>query len=377
MDPSITCAYTHTYNDVLTGTDHTYKCPRKRWGNKGRCIFHAGAGVDDDEARSAFLDELRSESSMGKSDPILFIGCRIPSVAVRDISTKRHIYFTEARFSGDAEFNGVACGAVDFTEARFSGRLSMTAAKADVLSLRKASFRGDGEGKPTAVQEDGDDMGEVRLERCDFESCDAALASMPSAHLVECDIGGAVFRYAKIEGLVVASCTFKGEVDFADSQLGDAEFGEVFFGGEAVFEGGTRGTVFEKSASFRHTKFGKEEQVRFGRSLSNVSFLATNMTRIRFHSDTVWNDDGDPYAILDERRLADNPSTSSLSDTLAVYRCLRECYEYWLMYGEAGRFYAREMDMRRRYKSDAHSGMARRARWRRYLSLTNGYNEAS
>lgn len=44
------------------------------------------------------------------------------------------------------------------------------------------------------------------------------------------------------------------------------------------------------------------------------------------------------------------------------------------MYEEAGRLYAREMDMRRCYRTDARGGLVRRSRWYRYLSLTNGYN---
>ena len=370
-----TCTYSHTYTDVLTGDDRAYQCPRQRWRNKSRCILHAsGGGVDDGEARDVFLDELRCGSAEGGDDPMLFVGCRIPSVTVRDIDTRRPVCFADARLAGDVEFNGVTCGAIDFTEAEFSGRLSMTATRAGVLSLRKAGFGIGGSAGHSDAGEDGDGGAAVRLERCDFESCDAALASAPSASLVDCEIGSAMLRYAKVGSLAVRDCTFGRRADFADSTLGDAVFNGVSFGGETVFEDGRGGTVFEGPARFRHTRFDREERIRFGRSLSNVSFLTTNMTRIRFRSDTVWNAAGDPYAILDERRLADDLQSSSLSDILAVYRSLRECYEYWLMYEEAGRLYAREMDMRRRYRTDARGGLVRRSRWYRYLSLTNGYN---
>lgn len=118
--------------------------------------------------------------------------------------------------------------------------------------------------------------------------------------------------------------------------------------------------------------FQQQDLVRFCRTLSNVSFLNTNMTKIRFDADTVWSDDGS-YEILDERKLANNLSKSSLSDTLAVYRSLRECHEYWLMYEEAGQFYVREMDMRRCYRDTLGEGVARR-RVGRYISLVSGYN---
>ncbi len=369
-----TCTYSHTYTDAWTGVDREYHCPRPRWRGKSSCILHAAGGEYDDEARAAFLDELRTEFAADGSDPILFVGCRIPSVTVRDIDTRRPVYFADARFTGDMVFNGVACGAVVFTEAKFSGRLSMVAVKAGVLSLRKTGFGSGENGGRLDDHDDVDGEAAVELERCAFESCDAALAFAPSASIADCEIGSAMLRYAKLGSLEVSGCEFGGAADLADSSLGDAAFDGVSFGGEVVFEDGIGGTVFKGPARFRHTRFDKEERVRFGRSLSNVSFLTTNMTRIRFRSDTVWNADGDPYAILDERRLADDPSSLSLSDILAVYRSLRECYEYWLMYEEAGRLYVREMDMRRCYRTDAGGGVALRPRWRRYLSLTSGYN---
>ena len=367
------CTYSHTYSDVRTGADHAYQCPRPRWRNKIHCIFHSDAGASDSTVRDAFLDELRAGAAKEESEPMLFVGCRIPSITVKDVCTKRPVYFADARFEGDLIFDGVEFGAANFADAKFAGRLSMTSTKADVLSLRKASFSGE-RIAATADREGGDDRVAVELERCDFRSCDASLASVPSVRLSECDIGSAMFRYAQIGSLAVSDCLFKSGADFADSRLEDARFNGASFGGEAIFEDRAGGSVFAGLAIFRHTKFHREEEVRFGRSLSKVSFRTTNMTRIRFRADTVWNDDGDRYAILDERCLGDKPSSSSLSDTLAVYRSLRECYEYWLMYEEAGRLYAREMDIRRCYRSDASGGAARRTRWRRYLSLTNGYN---
>ena len=367
------CAYTHTYSDAQTGATREYSCPRPCQHSGIHCVFHSEEGVDDSDAREAFMDEMRSISDGSDDDPVLFIGCRIPSVSVADIDTKRSVYFTDARFSGDVAFSGIRCRAADFTDAKFAGSLSMADMVADAVRLLKTSFSCSG---GAAAADDVDAVGSatVELERCDFRSCNVALASMPSARFSECTIGDAVFRYSEICDFEAIDCSFEGDADFAEGKIGVARFDGVSFGGGAVFEGAAGSTVFEKSGSFRHARFGREEQVRFGRSLSNVSFLGTNMTRVRFHADTVWNDDGNRYAILDERRLAEDPSPSALSDALAVYRSLRECYEYWLMYVEAGQFYAREIDMRRRYRLDARRGKVVRSRWHRYLSLANGYN---
>jgi uncharacterized protein YjbI with pentapeptide repeats len=67
----------------------------------------------------------------------------------------------------------------------------------------------------------------------------------------------------------------------------------------------------------------------------------------------------------------------SLGTVLAVYRNLRENYEFRLRYDEAGKFFMREMELKRRYRevlSQDGSGITKRNCWfRRNLSLTGLY----
>ena len=368
MGNATLCNYTHTYIDMRTGISHDYQCPRLRHDGGQSCIFHsAAARADPDRIGQAFLAELQSEIANGTRNPILFIGCRIPSIAVVDMRIDRTVCFADAKFMGDIEFVDVSCGAVDFTDAVFAGQLRMTATTAGMLSLRKARFKAKC-GKP-AIAARTKPM--VDIGRCKFESFDMALMYTASAHLEDCELGEANFRRSSINDLLIRGCELSGAADFVACEFDHAQFQTVTFGGAAALDD----INFRQAGRFVHSHFRQQELVRFGRDLSNVSLLNTDVTRIRFGADTIWNSgDGDPYAILDEREIAAEQHAPSPSEVLAVYRNLRECHEYWLMYGEAGKFYIKEMDLRRRYKTDGGSSGIERHCLRRYVSLTNGYN---
>ena len=367
MTQAVRCDYAHTYIDARTGVSRDYQCTRPLHNGGQRCIFHSDAvGIDHGEIRRAFLAELESELGSDKNGPLLFIGCKLPFIAMDDIRTDRTMCFADARFLGNVELTDVSCGAADFTDAVFAGRLRMAATAADMLSLRKARF----EARHSKLPIVSDAGTAVDASRCKFGSFDMALASVASVHLEDCEIGGANFRGSGIEDLLIQGCEISGTVDLVSHDLGHVQFRAVAFGGAVDLVG----TVFRQAGRFVRVQFRRQELVRFGIALSNVSLLNTDVTRIRFSADAVWNNDGDPYAILDEREMAKGRQGPLPSEVLAVYRNLRECHEYWLMYREAGRFYVKEMDLQRCYRTGAGDGRAKRGRAGRYVSLTNGYN---
>jgi hypothetical protein len=61
-----------------------------------------------------------------------------------------------------------------------------------------------------------------------------------------------------------------------------------------------RGAKFENTIYFINTLFKKQEETIFNLDLSKVSFLGTDITRIRFGVDTTWNKD---YKVIDELDL--------------------------------------------------------------------------
>ena len=100
----------------------------------------------------------------------------------------------------------------------------------------------------------------------------------------------------------------------------------------------------------------------------------TDITRIKFDGDTTWGGN-DGYTVFDARELKDNPSKSNLTLVLAVYRNLRENYEFQLMYEEAGQFFIKEMELKRIYYQDRNNNNTTKVKnWKRYFSVTNCYN---
>jgi hypothetical protein len=124
----------------------------------------------------------------------------------------------------------------------------------------------------------------------------------------------------------------------------------------------------------------------------------TDITRVRFGEDTVW---GEKFKIREESDIENRlklqqerkteekenqPRTKNaainiqLADILAVYRNLRENYEFRLRYGEAGEFFIREMEINRLYRQETKSGksqISRNNRIIRNLSLTGLYYHLS
>ena len=100
----------------------------------------------------------------------------------------------------------------------------------------------------------------------------------------------------------------------------------------------------------------------------------------------------DKFKIVDERRLKkeikdqDDHTTKdfNLGSIKAVYRSLRENYEYRMRFNEAGQFFVREMELKRKYreipsKEEANSLEIKQNNWfrRNLFSLTGWYYHLS
>jgi hypothetical protein len=115
--------------------------------------------------------------------------------------------------------------------------------------------------------------------------------------------------------------------------------------------------------------------------LSKVSFANTDITRVRFSETARWGmgrKDKDRFKVIEERWLEETPKNiKNLGTVMAVYRNLRENYEFRLRYDEAGKFFVREMELKRRYREvlyhDGNVLIKRNCWFRRNLSLTDLY----
>jgi hypothetical protein len=93
--------------------------------------------------------------------------------------------------------------------------------------------------------------------------------------------------------------------------------------------------------------------------LSKVSFTGSDITRIRF-DEISWGG-RDQCTIIEEEWLKEQAKKAqkgelsraeqvSLEDVLSVYRNLRENYEFRLRYEDAGKFFIKEMELKRKYR---------------------------
>jgi hypothetical protein len=95
----------------------------------------------------------------------------------------------------------------------------------------------------------------------------------------------------------------------------------------------------------------KEKIIFEVQDLSKVSFMNSDITRVRFHDKVRW-EVKDRFRIVEEEILEKSPENVSLGSVMSVYRNLRENYEFRLRYDEAGKFFTREMELKRKYREE-------------------------
>ena len=223
-----------------------------------------------------------------------------------------------------------------------------------------------------------------------------------------------------------SGATFSGnETDFYGATFsGDRTIfsGATFSGNKTIFSGATfsgklifNETSFSNKNMFRKINFKNPDDVEFNCSLKNISFLETNLEKVKFGSLVDWgiqdtNDNNNKskikkmfqkinefvtsknkkqrFMVYDERKLQEilcvdkfvepehYEELKSLEPYLAIYRKLRDNYDFNLKYEDSGQFFIREMEMKRKYTDDSgkikHKGF-----FRKNMSLSALYNAVS
>ena len=123
--------------------------------------------------------------------------------------------------------------------------------------------------------------------------------------------------------------------------------------------------------------------------------MNTDITGVRFSDKARWGEKKvkeDRFKVVDERLLEErvkgsdgNTKDVNLGSIKAVYRSLRENYEYRMRYDEAGQFFIREMELKRKYrevpssKGEENSLEIKQNNWfrRNLFSLTGWYYHLS
>ena len=358
---SYICEYEHWYTDTKTGKYEEYSCNRTHLPTSKFCEFH-----DDEyyqthevEVQKHFLDELKKQKK-DHNKPIYFIGCNIPSIEIISISQNRPIYFVNSKFHGDIEFFDSVFRTINFTGAKFDGKFQMKSVDVKEIFIFIK----------TRCEEL--EQNKMEFELCNFNSVNFSLNTVNYISFKNCKFNFSKFRTFKfMKKMIIDSCTFSDKVNFSDGGFyGKLNISSTSFHSNVSFQY----SKFTNMGKFHNVDFKEPQIVLFEKDLSNLSFIGTDITRVKFDGNTVWGGD-DKFTIFDEIQLVKNPEKFNLSSVLGTYRNLRENYEFHLRYEEAGQFFVKEMELRRKYYQDSeNSNKTKSKKISRYLSITNCYN---
>lgn len=312
------------------------------------CIFHDKKYCIEqpEEVKEQFCQKLRMFALAGKK--IECIGYNIPSMKIEfslgadisfrktifhgditfvNINTRNNIDFTDAEFRsyvefenctfhGESKFDGTRFeSTTNFRDIRFKNALFEFTRFSAKTEFNKVSF--------TNIELVGGYCKHIIFMDCTILRCVVNSITVKYAYFIRTEFNDAGFAFSGFDDtLDFTYCVFKGK----------AEFEEIEFGGKVEF----LGTVFKN-----------QSDVLFNCNLSKVSFLDTEISRVRFGQKTTWGGDG--FTLVDEENLIQTREEPILGDLLTTYRNLRENYEYRLRYEEAGKFFVREMELKRNY----------------------------
>ncbi len=333
---TVECQYRSEYEEH-TGIVKEYKCDRTAV-SKGSCIFHDVGYFreNQDEAASEFIREIR-RSRKGK--PLYFIGCHIPSFDEFEPKHDSVIYFNNATFYEWTSFSNLDVQMINLINA------SMLNLEMINCNVKKLVI--DGVTMMESDNQENSDSAEkplLKIHDCKFEMFNMTSAQITDVYIVKCEIG-------KFHS---GGCMVKGKFEMRDCGIEkDTSFDNTTFSSDCTF---TRvrfcdrvsfiDTKFDKFVEFHRVVFQKQKKTRFQCNLHMASFLYTNIARVWFSPDTIW-DTSDKYEIFDEKNITEGEK--NLEAVQSVYRDLRDNYEFHLRYDTAGVFFTREMEVKRRY----------------------------
>jgi hypothetical protein len=341
-----------------------------------------------DEKNKRILIELLDQKVKDPNtsgSPLKLIGYTFPKGFPMRYKFKSSVEFDRAHFLGEVDFTGCVFekdvsfyetefnGEANFSNATFNGEASFLATNFNgevKANFSSATFNGKAEFHETIFNVECDFSDTVF--NGEFSFYEASFNGEVKANFSSARFNGrASFYETSFEkDVYFYSATFNGEATFNEIKFnGEASFSQSKFNSSLSFTDNTpNGTI-----SFNHVLFREKDQIVFNGDLSKVSFANTDITRIRFGDRVVWgknetrsgraetdqpddittsNRERFDFKIHDERLIEENLAgypPNSLESVIAEYRNLRENYEYYLRYEEAGKFFMREMELRRNY----------------------------
>lgn len=327
--------------------ENVYKCIRAAAAGRTYCELHDESYLDGGNARTV-TRALTEEAVASRR----LVGFHLPAISAADVLGGQ-LYFEQCRFHGMVDFSGLHAEApIAFVKCTFVGGASFAGGTFDHVVRFKSIESG-----PKA--------------RFNFSRSKFAEIYLLGSVLPRTDFLFAEFSRGRFIDVV-----FTGRFSLSNARLNDCGFIDVAFEEKAGFTASKFARCLFKnlsftSAAFTSSIFDPKEVSVMDTDMTNVSLLDADLSGVKFTDRTKW-DDKYGHDIYDARMFYLDPGPDRLAATLSLLRALRDNYDYHLMYRDAGQFFVREMELRRRYSLRGDE-LVRHPVYRRIFSLTGLY----
>jgi uncharacterized protein YjbI with pentapeptide repeats len=369
------------------------------------CVFHdidylkaANYSRHKDEVASKFKEKLEECSSIEK--PFGFVGYCLPEISFDNYEFTQPIVFVEFKFYGTAIFSRAQFKKeVNLSKTTFYKAAYFDTAKfyadfklSEVTFSEEADFSGAGFSKAVFFDIHFSEISKTSFYGSEFSS-DVTFYNTFFKNEILFQrarfLDRAVFTNSTFKQATFGDVTFYKETDFSFSTFEKiVDFSRTKFLDEVRFSEPIELKIFNEGAFFNYAIFGQPSKAVFDvKDLSNVSFAGSDISKVKFTDRVRWGG-RDGLKIIEEEWLENFAGNQpqkwnrpiSLDQVLYVYRRLRENYELNLKFDEAGKYFIKEMELKRNYRTIhfKNNDVIRKNNWfRRRFSLTAFYSLVS
>ena len=342
------CKFTTEYDDEIepgvTGPTQ-FTCEESAL-DSGFCIYHDEQYYKEkpENLCNAILDKIKTHNSYLK--PIYLIGYHIPEIIIKQ-EFLTPTYFTQSQFHGATNFSeSIFYKKTNFDKTSFEDAKFIHTEFRDSVQFVKSFF--------SSVEFAGTTFGYSvfsgsKFIKSLFLKCKIGHTFFAGATFKDGQFPANNFGYVSFYNTIFENGSFINS-RFEDAEFQSTKFQEIDFSGTEFEAANFSGTLFKQKANFEKVFFSNQDRIKFNGNLSNVSFLDSDVSRVRFGSNTTWGGK-DKFTIINEKESRKHPEKADLHAVLAIYRSLRENYEYRLRYDEAGEFFVKEMNLKREYEA--------------------------
>jgi len=258
---------------ILQRKKRPFECEEQAL-DSGYCKFHDPDYLEpntENEIRDLIQKKIESAIE-SNSDALDCVGYILPTLNLENKKFTISVFFTYAKFKGDVIIDhSEFLQFVDFSNCKFEKEASFSnVIFKDNVNFNSSDFLG---------KSNFDSVKFVK--RVDFVFGEFGNISFLSAEFNESDFSGRTFNHYA----TFSFSEFNAKTDFSN-----ADFKEDvnFFASKFLTETNFSYSNFSNFANFRRIVFLNSEQVFFDGDLSRVSFLETDISRVRFGNQVKW-----------------------------------------------------------------------------------------